>query len=48
MGGGMAQVVAQGYSVYLQDINPESLERTIAQVVVDGETGWQRQDQRYC
>jgi 3-hydroxybutyryl-CoA dehydrogenase len=33
MGGGIAQVVAQGgYTVYLQDINHESLERTLAQV----------------
>ena len=33
MGGGIAQVVAQGgYIVYLQDINPESLERTMAQI----------------
>ncbi len=33
MGGGIAQVVAQGgYTVYLQDINPESLERTMAQI----------------
>jgi 3-hydroxybutyryl-CoA dehydrogenase len=33
MGGGIAQVVAQGgYTVYLQDINRESLERTLAQV----------------
>jgi len=33
MGGGIAQVVAQGgYKVYLQDINPESLDRTMAQI----------------
>ena len=33
MGGGIAQVVAQGgYTVYVQDINPESLERTMAQI----------------
>jgi 3-hydroxybutyryl-CoA dehydrogenase len=33
MGGGIAQVVAQGgYTVYLQDINRESLERTMAQI----------------
>jgi 3-hydroxybutyryl-CoA dehydrogenase len=33
MGGGIAQVVAQGgYTVYLQDINQESLEKTMAQI----------------
>ena len=33
MGGGIAQVVAQGgYKVYLQDINPESLDSTMAQI----------------
>ncbi len=33
MGGGIAQVVAQGgYKVYLQDINLESLDRTMAQI----------------
>ena len=33
MGGGIAQVVAQGgYTVYLQDINLESLEKTITQI----------------
>jgi 3-hydroxybutyryl-CoA dehydrogenase len=33
MGGGIAQVVAQGgYTVYLQDINHDSLERTMAQI----------------
>jgi 3-hydroxybutyryl-CoA dehydrogenase len=33
MGGGIAQVVAQGgYTVYLQDINQEALDRTLAQV----------------
>ena len=33
MGGGIAQVVAQGgYTVYLQDINLESLEKTMAQI----------------
>jgi 3-hydroxybutyryl-CoA dehydrogenase len=33
MGGGIAQVVAQGgYTVYLQDINAESLEKTMAQI----------------
>lgn len=33
MGGGIAQVAAQGgYTVYLQDINPEALQKTMAQV----------------
>jgi 3-hydroxybutyryl-CoA dehydrogenase len=33
MGGGIAQVVAQGgYTVYLQDINPESIQKTMAQI----------------
>ncbi len=33
MGGGIAQVVAQGgYTVYLQDISSESLEKTLAQI----------------
>ena len=33
MGGGIAQVVAQGgYTVYLQDINHESLEKTMSQI----------------
>ena len=33
MGGGIAQVAAQGgYTVYLQDINPEALQKTMAQI----------------
>jgi len=33
MGGGIAQVVAQGgYTVYLQDVNPEAIEKTLAQI----------------
>jgi 3-hydroxybutyryl-CoA dehydrogenase len=33
MGGGIAQVVAQGgYNVYLQDVNAQALEKTLAQI----------------
>ncbi|MGA2159589.1 MAG: 3-hydroxyacyl-CoA dehydrogenase family protein [Dehalococcoidia bacterium] len=33
MGGGIAQVVAQGgYTVYMQDLSPEALEKTLAQI----------------
>jgi len=33
MGGGITQVIAQGgYTVYLQDVNEKSIEKTLAQI----------------